>query len=84
MQFNIDPDIVPNLKLGLHSFQIIISLVAWCLQIGVLNAKDAEVTGKNGWTFGVVRRHTPTGSPCIMARLMMKFSVSFQYQLGFS
>jgi hypothetical protein len=53
MRFDIDPDIVPNLKLGLHSFQIILSLVAWCLQIGVFNAKDAEVTGKNGWTFGV-------------------------------
>lgn len=57
MRFDIDPDIVPNLKLGLHSFQIILSLVAWCLQIGVFNAKDAEVTGKNGWTFGVVCRH---------------------------
>ncbi|KAF5605774.1 chaperone-binding protein [Fusarium subglutinans] len=53
MRFEIDPDIVPNLKLGLHSFQIIISLVAWCLQIGVFNAKDAEVTGRNGWAFAV-------------------------------
>lgn len=57
MRFEIDPDIVPNLKLGLHSFQIIISLVAWCLQIGVFNAKDAEVTGRNGWTFAVVCQH---------------------------
>lgn len=53
MAINFDPDIVPNLKLGLHSFQIIFSFVAWCLQIGVLNAKDAKVTGKNGWTFAV-------------------------------
>ncbi|KAF5004489.1 hypothetical protein FDECE_9020 [Fusarium decemcellulare] len=53
MAIEFDPDIVPNLKLGLHSFQIIFSFVAWCLQIGVLNAKDAKVTGKNGWTFGV-------------------------------
>ncbi|KAM5342353.1 hypothetical protein ACJ41O_013319 [Fusarium nematophilum] len=53
MKFEFDPDIVPNLKLGLHSFQIIFSFVAWCLEIGVLNAKDAEVNGKNGWTFGV-------------------------------
>lgn len=60
MRFEIDPDIVPNLKLGLHSFQIIFSLVAWCLQIGVLNAKDAEVTGKNGWTFGVVSQSLNT------------------------
>lgn len=54
MAINFDPDIVPNLKLGLHSFQIIFSFVAWCLQIGVLNAKDSQVTGKNGWTFAVV------------------------------
>jgi hypothetical protein len=57
MRFEIDPDIVPNLKLGLHSFQIILSLVAWCLQIGVFNAKDAEVNGRNGWTFAVVCQH---------------------------
>ena len=54
MKFEFDPDIVPNLKLVLHSFQIIFSFVAWCLEIAVLKNKDAKVTGRNGWTFGVV------------------------------
>ncbi|KAF4982373.1 hypothetical protein FZEAL_1992 [Fusarium zealandicum] len=53
MKFEFDPDMVPNLKVGLHSFQIILSFVAWCLEIGVLNGKKALVTGKNGWTFAV-------------------------------
>lgn len=54
-----DPDIVPNLKLGLHSFQVILSFVAWCLAIGVFTAKDAKVTGLNGWTFAVVSCEKP-------------------------
>lgn len=55
MKVELDPDIIPNLKLGLHSFQIIFSFVAFCLEIAVFKNKDAKVTGRNGWTFGVVR-----------------------------
>lgn len=54
-KFEFDPDIVPNLKLGLHSFQIIFTFVAWCMEIGVFRAKDSTINGLNGWTFGVVR-----------------------------
>ncbi|KAK7403336.1 hypothetical protein QQX98_010895 [Neonectria punicea] len=52
-KFEFDPDIVPNVKLGIHSFQIIFTFVAWCIEIAVFRAKDAEVNGLNGWTFGV-------------------------------
>ncbi|KAH6987769.1 hypothetical protein BKA56DRAFT_279537 [Ilyonectria sp. MPI-CAGE-AT-0026] len=52
-KFEFDPDIVPNLKLGLHSFQIIFTFVAWCMEIGVFRAKDSTINGLNGWTFGV-------------------------------
>lgn len=54
MKIELDPDIIPNLKLGLHSFQIIFCFVAWCLEIAVLKNDKAKVTGRNGWTFGVV------------------------------
>lgn len=55
----IDPDIVPNLKLGLHSFQVIFSFVAWCLAIGVFTAKESSITGLNGWTFAVCMLSIP-------------------------
>ncbi|KND93565.1 hypothetical protein TOPH_01517 [Tolypocladium ophioglossoides CBS 100239] len=48
-----DPSYVPGVKLGLHSFQIIFSFVAWCLEIAVFVAKDAKIVGNNAWTFSV-------------------------------
>lgn len=49
-----DPDYVPKVKLGLHAFQVVLVFVLWCLELAVFNGKDAEITGLNGWTFGVV------------------------------
>ncbi|PNY25484.1 Uncharacterized protein TCAP_04574 [Tolypocladium capitatum] len=46
-----DPDKVPGVKLGLHSSQIVLSFVAWCLEIAVFVGKDAKVVGNNAWTF---------------------------------
>jgi hypothetical protein len=53
VNLTLDPDIIPGLKLGLHSFQIILSFVAWCLIIVVLNNDQATVNGQIGWAFGV-------------------------------
>lgn len=49
-----DPDYVPGVKLGLHSFQIILSFTVWCLEIATFVAKDAKIVGNNAWTFSVV------------------------------
>lgn len=39
----------------MHSLQIIISFVIWCLQIGVFVNEESRIVGNNGWTFAVVR-----------------------------
>lgn len=51
---NIDPDLLPKLKLGLHCGQILLSFVLWCMEIAVFRGDKAKITGLNGWTFGVV------------------------------
>ncbi|EHK26108.1 uncharacterized protein TRIVIDRAFT_176444 [Trichoderma virens Gv29-8] len=51
--FEIDPQILPNLKLGLHSFQIILGFLAWCLEIAVFRGDTSRIVGLNGWTFAV-------------------------------
>lgn len=53
MGLELDPDLVPKLKLGLHSAQILVALVGSCMGIAVFVGKDAKVVGNNGWTFGV-------------------------------
>ena len=64
VDFEWDPDYVPNVKLGLHVAQLLFSFVAWCLEIAVFMGKDAKITGDNGWTFGVVRLlRIPGASP---------------------
>ncbi|PTB42295.1 uncharacterized protein TrAFT101_008617 [Trichoderma asperellum] len=49
----IDPQILPNLKLSLHSFQIILAFLAWCLEIAVFRGDTSRILGTNGWTFAV-------------------------------
>lgn len=51
--FEIDPQLLPNLKLGLHSFQIILGFLAWCLEIAVFRGDTSRIVGLNGWTFAV-------------------------------
>lgn len=51
---DLDPDLLPKLKLGLHIGQIVLAFVLWCMEIAVFRAKKAQITGLNGWTFGVV------------------------------
>lgn len=55
MGLQLDPDLVPKLKLGLHCAQIVLALAGWCMSIAVFFGKDAKIVGNNGWTFGVVR-----------------------------
>lgn len=52
--FEIDPQILPNLKLSIHSFQIILAFLAWCLEIAVFRGDTSRILGTNGWTFAVV------------------------------
>ncbi|KOS21285.1 hypothetical protein ESCO_006702 [Escovopsis weberi] len=54
-----DPQIIPGLKLGLHSFQIIATFILWCLEIAVFRADGASIVGLNGWTFAVCFLSTP-------------------------
>ncbi|PNH45173.1 hypothetical protein VD0004_g2672 [Verticillium dahliae] len=51
--FEWDPENVPMLKMGIHCLQILLAFVLWCLEIAVFVGDKAEVTGNNGWTFGV-------------------------------
>ena len=52
--FEFNPELVPNVKLGVHAVQVVVGLVIWCLEIAVFTGKDAKIVGNNGWTFGVV------------------------------
>jgi hypothetical protein len=52
--FEIDPQILPNLKLGLHSFQIVLGFLVFCLEIAVFRGETSRIVGLNGWTFAVV------------------------------
>jgi hypothetical protein len=55
VDFEFDPEYVPGVKLGLHTFQILCAFVAWCLEIAVFRDDKAEIVGNNGWTFAGVR-----------------------------
>jgi hypothetical protein len=66
--FEIDPKLLPPLKLGLHCGQVLLSFVAWCLEIAVFRAENAKITGENGWTFAVVS--LPRANGCGLAPRM--------------
>ncbi|GKT58789.1 chaperone-binding protein [Colletotrichum tofieldiae] len=53
---DINPELIPRIKLGLHIGQFVLSFVIWALEIAVFRADNAKIVGNNGWTFGVVRR----------------------------
>jgi hypothetical protein len=50
----LDPEIVPNAKLGVHSFQIIFAFVIFCLEIAVFRSDGALIVGNNAWPFALV------------------------------
>lgn len=51
VEFNYDK--IPLYKLIVHIVQIVLSVTIWIMEIIVFRGGD--VTGQNGWTFGVVR-----------------------------
>ncbi|KAJ8128853.1 hypothetical protein O1611_g4783 [Lasiodiplodia mahajangana] len=52
-KLNINPDKVPNIKLGLHIAQVILALTIFILEIIVFRAEDSKINGNNGWPFGL-------------------------------
>lgn len=53
-KFEWDPDNVPGVKLGLHCMQIIFGFVIFVLEIILFKDGEAQITGNNGWPFGLV------------------------------
>lgn len=49
-----DADYLPNLKLGLHSMQILFGFVVFVLEIILFRSDNAVINGNNGWPFGLV------------------------------
>ncbi len=52
--FEVNPEHVPAVKLGLHIFQLVIAFILWCIEIAVFRNSDSIVNGQVGWTFAVV------------------------------
>ena len=51
----IDPETIPNLKVGAHSFQLILVFVIFVLEIIVLKDENSAVNGNIAWPFAMVR-----------------------------
>ncbi|KAI0537804.1 hypothetical protein GGR58DRAFT_327770 [Xylaria digitata] len=52
-KLNINPDKVPNIKLGLHVAQVILVLTIFILEIILFRADNSKINGNNGWPFGL-------------------------------
>ncbi|KAI1117299.1 hypothetical protein F5Y14DRAFT_448232 [Nemania sp. NC0429] len=52
-KLNINPDKVPNIKLGLHLAQAVLGLTVFILEIIVFRADGSKINGNNGWPFGL-------------------------------
>ena len=50
-----DGEKVPNFKLAVHLFQIVLAFIIFIMEIVVFHNDDAEINGRNGWTFACVR-----------------------------
>ncbi|GJC82064.1 hypothetical protein ColLi_04902 [Colletotrichum liriopes] len=64
---DINPELIPRIKLGLHIGQFVLSFVIWALEIAVFRADNAKIVGNNGWTFGVCFLSLPAWIYLIMA-----------------
>ncbi|KAH8663994.1 hypothetical protein BX600DRAFT_381072 [Xylariales sp. PMI_506] len=53
VDFDWDPDYVPNTKLGMHIMQVILGFVIFILEIILFRADNSVVNGNNGWPFGL-------------------------------
>ena len=54
-KFELAPDLVPKVKLGLHILHTIVAFVIFVLEIVLFTKPEAKITGNNGWTFAMVR-----------------------------
>ncbi|KAI2623199.1 hypothetical protein GGR54DRAFT_596992 [Hypoxylon sp. NC1633] len=52
-KLDINPNKVPNIKLGLHLFQIVLGVVIFILEIVLFRAEGSVINGNNGWPFGL-------------------------------
>ena len=52
-KFELAPDLVTKVKLGLHILHTIVAFVIFVLEIVLFTKPDAKITGNNGWTFAV-------------------------------
>ncbi|KAF3069002.1 hypothetical protein GL218_08221 [Daldinia childiae] len=52
-KLDVNPDKVPNTKLGLHIFQGVLAIVIFILEIILFRADGSIINGNNGWPFGL-------------------------------
>ncbi|KAL7625512.1 hypothetical protein AAE478_004732 [Parahypoxylon ruwenzoriense] len=52
-KLDINPDKIPNTKLALHIFQVVLGLVVFILEIVLFRADGSVINGNNGWPFGL-------------------------------
>ncbi|KAI1645092.1 uncharacterized protein F4817DRAFT_194105 [Daldinia loculata] len=52
-KLDVNPDKVPNTKLGLHIFQGVLAIVIFILEIVLFRADSSIINGNNGWPFGL-------------------------------
>ncbi|KAI8966120.1 hypothetical protein F5Y11DRAFT_213314 [Daldinia sp. FL1419] len=52
-KLDVNPDKVPNTKLGIHIFQGVLAIVIFILEIVLFRAEDSVINGNDGWPFGL-------------------------------
>ncbi|KAI0119610.1 hypothetical protein F4814DRAFT_439136 [Daldinia grandis] len=52
-KLDVNPDKVPNTKLGLHIFQGVLAIVIFILEIVLFRAEGSKIDGNDGWPFGL-------------------------------
>ncbi|KAI0969683.1 hypothetical protein F4678DRAFT_463016 [Xylaria arbuscula] len=50
---NINPDKIPNIKLGIHIAQVILALTVFILEIVLFRADGSKINGNDAWPFGL-------------------------------
>ncbi|KAI1180875.1 hypothetical protein F4777DRAFT_527280 [Nemania sp. FL0916] len=49
----LQPDKVPNIKLGLHAAQLLLGLTIFILEVVVFTGSGSKINGNNAWPFGL-------------------------------
>ncbi|KAI1377286.1 hypothetical protein F4677DRAFT_415847 [Hypoxylon crocopeplum] len=66
-KLDINPDRVPNTKLGLHLFQVVLAVVIFILEIVLFRAEGSVINGNNAWPFGLCFLSIPAWVYLVMA-----------------